>query len=257
MTLTELPLLIHHGLVQLNPMLPAVFGYSTLPVLSALAGSLIAAFHQIGPKGRSHLQHLAAGIIFSVVSVEILPDVIHRQHPLLLTIGFCSGVAFMLALAALSGGHEHSSGRQKLPWTLLAGVSIDVFLDGLLIALTFHNLDNAGRLLAFALSVELLSVGLTLTHTLRRAGFSLPGILAINTLVFSMLVVGAVLGVTLLPLAPDAVIDLILAFGLAALLFLVTEELLVESHREVDTHVSTVLFFAGFLAFLLLGQQHG
>jgi ZIP family zinc transporter len=82
-------------------------------------------------------------------------------------------------------------------------------------------------------------------------------VLLINLATFSMIILGGVIGVTVLPLLPDNAIDLILSFGLAALLFLVTEELLVEAHREVDTHVSTVLFFAGFLAFLLLGQNHG
>jgi ZIP family zinc transporter len=53
------------------------------------------------------------------------------------------------------------------------------------------------------------------------------------------------------------VLDLILSFGLAALLFLVTEELLVEAHKEPETPISTALFFIGFLAFLLLGMAHG
>ena len=166
----------------------------------------------------------------------------------------------MLWLETLSGDHAPTENkavrRKKLPLTLLAGVSIDVFLDGLLIAMTFHNLSDAGRLLAFALSVELLSVGLTLTQTIRQTDLKWMAILSLNTLVFSMLLLGAVLGIIVLPLLPDPAVDLILSFGLAALLFLVTEELLVESHREVDTHVSTVLFFLGFLVFLLLGQQH-
>lgn len=235
--------------------------YAGFPVLAAMVGSLFASRYRLGPHGRSHLQHLAAGIIFSVVAVEILPDVIHRQHPMLLTIGFSSGVAFMLWLEMLSESPtvsvEEPTTARGLPWSLIAGVGIDVFLDGLLIAITFHNTANTGRLLSFALSVELLSVGLTLASTLRNHRLSAFSVLLINLTTFSMIAVGSVVGMTVLPLLPDTAIDLILSFGLAALLFLVTEELLVEAHREVDTHLSTVLFFAGFLAFLLLGQNHG
>ena len=43
-----------------------------------------------------------------------------------------------------------------------------------------------------------------------------------------------------------------LAFGVAALLYLVTEELLVEAHETEDTPLATATFFAGFLALLLL-----
>lgn len=244
---------------SISPIIETLCGYAGLPVLAAMVGTLLGSFYRLGPKGLSHLQHLAAGIIFSVVSVEILPDVIHRQNPTLLTIGFSAGVGFMLLLAHFSEhGHESkSSGRKRIPMALIAGVGVDVFLDGLILALTIHTLASAGRLLSLALSVELLSVGLTLTGTLRKLQHSRPFIFLLNFCVFSMLALGTILGMVGLPYLPDSALDLVLSFGLAALLFLVTEELLVESHREVDTHISTVLFFAGFLVFLLLGQQHG
>lgn len=241
------------------PILQTLGRYAALPVIAAMAGTLIGSFYRMGPKGLSHLQHLAAGIIFSVVSVEILPDVIHRQNPMLLTIGFSAGVGFMLLLAHFSEHAEemHEGRRQGIPLALIAGVGVDVFLDGLILALTIHTLASAGRLLTLALSVELLSVGLTLTGRLRKLERSRPFIFLLNLCIFSMLAVGTLLGMVGLPYLPDSALDLVLSFGLAALLFLVTEELLVESHREVDTHISTVFFFSGFLVFLLLGQQHG
>lgn len=242
-----------------SPVLETLSHYAALPVTAAMVGTLIGSFYRLGPKGLSHLQHLAAGIIFSVVSVEILPDVIHRQNPTLLTIGFSAGVAFMLLLAHFS---EHADDltpgkRQRIPLALIAGVGVDVFLDGLILALTIHTLESAGRLLALALSVELLSVGLTLTGSLRKLHRTRGFIFLLNLGIFSMLALGTLVGMVGLPYLPDSALDLVLSFGLAALLFLVTEELLVESHREVDTHLSTVFFFAGFLVFLLLGQQHG
>ena len=100
-------------------------------------------------------------------------------------------------------------------------------------------------------------MGLTLTGSLRKIKRSRPFILGLNFLIFSLLGLGTLIGMIGLPFLPDYALDLVLSFGLAALLFLVTEELLVESHREVDTHVSTVFFFGGFLILLLLGQQHG
>jgi ZIP family zinc transporter len=47
--------------------------------------------------------------------------------------------------------------------------------------------------------------------------------------------------------------ELVLSFGLAALLFLVVEELLVEAHEVPETPLITSTFFAGFLLFLVLG----
>lgn len=259
MSLDNVPQTIETLDQMVSPIIDVLWRYAGLPVIAAMVGTLIGSFYKLGPKGLSHLQHLAAGIIFSVVSVEILPDVIHRQQPTLLTIGFSTGVGFMLLLAHFSKhgeGDVGAGGKRRIPLALFAGVGVDVFLDGLILALTIHTLASAGRLLSLALSVELLSVGLTLTGTLRKLNHSRHSIFLLNFGVFSMLAFGTILGMAGLPYLPDSALDLVLSFGLAALLFLVTEELLVESHREVDTHISTVLFFAGFLVFLLLGQQH-
>jgi ZIP family zinc transporter len=46
----------------------------------------------------------------------------------------------------------------------------------------------------------------------------------------------------------------LLSFGSAALLFLVTEELLIEAHESANTAVTTTMFFVGFLIFELLGM---
>lgn len=48
--------------------------------------------------------------------------------------------------------------------------------------------------------------------------------------------------------------EVVLPFGLSALLFLVTEELLVEAHKEEESLWLTSAFFGGFLLFLILGM---
>ena len=51
--------------------------------------------------------------------------------------------------------------------------------------------------------------------------------------------------------------DGVLAFGAAALLYLVVEELLVEAHEQAETPLLAVLFFAGFLGIYLLAGLGG
>jgi ZIP family zinc transporter len=66
--------------------------------------------------------------------------------------------------------------------------------------------------------------------------------------------VAAMGGATLLSRLSGEWLELVLSFGLAALLFLVTEELLTEAHEEEETPLLTLAFFGGFLLFLLLGM---
>jgi len=74
---------------------------------------------------------------------------------------------------------------------------------------------------------------------------------------FGLLLVSGVLGgVIVLEGVTGAPIAVILAFGSAALLYLVTEELLVKAGKVPETPVSTTLFFLGFLAIFLLDMLH-
>ena len=51
-------------------------------ILAAFAGAMIAALRPPGRVFRSSIQHFAAGVIFSVVAVELLPDVRRGHDPL-------------------------------------------------------------------------------------------------------------------------------------------------------------------------------
>ena len=66
--------------------------------------------------------------------------------------------------------------------------------------------------------------------------------------------IAALAGVTLLRGLSGNALEIVLSFGLAALLFLVTEELLVEAYEEKETPLITASFFGGFLLFLILGM---
>lgn len=76
---------------------------------------------------------------------------------------------------------------------------------------------------------------------------------ALGLLVF----VSAVLGATVLGGLPAGAMEAVLSFGVAALLSLVIEELLREAHEECESALGTAMFFAGFLAFLVIGMTLG
>lgn len=69
-----------------------------------------------------------------------------------------------------------------------------------------------------------------------------------------LVVVGGFIGGVFLPGLASNLMELVLAFGVAALLFLVTEELLNEAHEQAETPLLTSMFFVGFLVFMVLGM---
>lgn len=225
--------------------------FSLVPMAAAIVGGIIAVFRPPTPKVRSYIQHFAAGIVFSVVAVELLPDIVKRHLPWEVAIGFGAGVALMLAVKAFTKKLEVSQGATSLG--LLAGVGIDIFIDGLLIGVGFTAGSKEGALLVFALTIEILSLGLAVAASLTKAGATRLKAITTIALLSLLILLAAGLGATLLRNLSGEITEVVLAFGLAALLFLVTEELLVEAHEETETPTATTMFFAGFLLFLIIG----
>lgn len=147
---------------------------------------------------------------------------------------------------------EPAGAPRGIPWSLVATIGVDVIVDGLLIGIGFAAGSGTGRLLAIALAIELLSLGIAVAVELAETtGSRLRAALGASALAL-LTFPAAALGTLGLRGAPESAIAAVLAFGAAALLFLVTEELLTEAHVVRETPLSTTMFFAGFLALFML-----
>lgn len=230
-----------------------VLKFAAVPFVTAVLGAVIAIVRTPSERVRSMIQHFAAGVVFSVVGVELLPDVIREHRPVEVVIGFAIGVMAMLGVRSWTKRDE-ASDEPEAPAGLVAGVAIDLLIDGLLIGIGFAAGAKEGRLLTLALAVELLSLGLAVCVAIQRVGASPSRAVGAVAALASLLVLSAVGGATVLTGLSERALELVLSFGLAALLFLVTEELLVEAHENPETPLTTATFFAGFLLFLVLGM---
>ena len=139
---------------------------------------------------------------------------------------------------------------------MLSAVGIDILIDGLVLGLAFLAGAKAGLLLTVALTLEVLFLGLTVTESLGETIRSRLKIVAISGGIALLLPIGAMLATPIQHLSPPAIAGF-LTFGLMALLYLVTEELLVEAHEKPDSPMISAMFFVGFLALLLLEEAIG
>lgn len=237
----------------------AVVLFSLLPVLGALCGALVAVWRPPAEAARSYIQHFAAGVVFSLVAVELLPDIMRRHEPMQVVVGFTLGVLAMLSVRAWSEGREtpnnaDSTARRPTSLGMLLGIGIDVSVDGLLLGIGFAASHAVGRLLAGALMIELLSLGLALSTELGQAGVKAGRAVLVVTALSLLVVAGGMFGFGVVQSLPEPLVEVALSFGLAALLFLVTEELLVKAHETEESLGGTAAFFAGFLLFLVIGM---
>lgn len=227
-------------------LLQTVLTYTLIPVTATIASGAIAAFRPPGAKVRSFVQHFAAGVVFAAAASELLPDIVHKKSPLAVMIGGTLGVVVLLSVKSLTKKAQGSV-------SLIATVGLDVLIDGLILGLGFAAGAKAGILLTIALTLELLFLGLSVSATLSQASSDRKKIVTITAGLALLLPVGATLGTALGGLS-GSILAALLAFGLVALLYLVTEELLVEAHELPHTPLIAATFFVGFLLLILIEE---
>ena len=135
---------------------------------------------------------------------------------------------------------------------MVAPVAVDVAIDGFLLGLAFVAGQKAGILLAVGFALEMLSLGLATCATCRRQGWTVVRTLTTVFGIGACFVIGTAIAAGLLGGLSGPWLAGVISFGLAALLYLVTEELLVEAHEVKETHPATAMFFVGFLTLLVI-----
>ena len=223
--------------------------YTTIPVIAAVIGATVAVNARPGQVLVSAIQHFAAGVVFAAAAVEILPDVMHAGSPVATIAGGAIGIAVMLLVRRIG---TFATG----PVALMSMVGVDILIDGLVLGIAFAAGSKAGFILTVALTIEVLFLGLTVANELGESVRSRLKIVAITAGLVLLLPTGVLLA-SPLTLLPSPVLTGFFAFGLIALLYLVTEELLVEAHEVPDRPWVTAMFFIGFLLLLVLEEISG
>lgn len=220
-----------------------------IPAIVASLGGILALVWSPSHHTRSLIQHFAAGVVLAALAVEVLPEIGREHAQWWVLIGsFAIGAIFMYILKLWSIGLEkrnNHNGSKGVDYGLIAATFIDVTMDGFLIGAGFAAGGETGLILALGLSVELLFLGLSLMSD------SIKGwkVVAMSIALAITVLCASLLGYYLLNGASKEIISAILAFGAAALLYLVTDELLVEAHAIEEKPSSTLWLFAGFLIF--------
>ncbi len=219
--------------------------YAFIPVLVTAAGAIWTSFRRPTPVVVGAIQHFAAGVVFYAAAGELLPDTIHQGAIWPVVLGGALGIAAMLLL-------DHLTERSEGPVGLTATSALDALVDGLVLGLAFNAGQSQGILLAIALAIEFLFLGLSIAGAFQARESRLK-IIVVATAVSLAVPVGVLIAGPIGTL-PETWQAVAFAFGLVALLYLVTEELLVEAHQKPHPHWSAAMFFVGFLALAVVNE---
>jgi ZIP family zinc transporter len=221
--------------MPMSESLVSVLAYTLIPCLGILAGSAVAVMRAPGARLISAFQHFAAGVVFAAVAVELLPRLHTLDSPIAMVVGFTLGIAAMLAGKAL---FENAG--------IVVPMAVDLFIDGLLVAIGFAAGMMGGTVLLIGLTLETVALGLSSAPILVRRGMARFRAVSVMGGTGLVILFGAASGYVIAGTSGGFLAG-VLGFGVASLLYLVTEELLAEAHEVPDTPVVTATFFVGFL----------
>ena len=210
-----------------DKLLDVMLGFSAGVMLAATAFSLI-----IPAIDLSSAWIAAIGIILGAVVLYLIDHFIPHFHPAL--------------------GPEGPPSRLARVWLLVLAITIHNFPEGLAVGVSFGSGDvAAGFVIAMAIGLQNMPEGLAVALPLLREGYSRSRSLWYGTLTGLVEPVGGLLGVALVtifhPILPWA-----LAFAAGAMLFVVSDEMIPESHRKGFEKEATFGFMVGFVIMMLL-----
>jgi len=200
----------------------------------------------------------SAGVMLAATAFSLIVPAIDLGGPWLAVISILLG-AFVLHLIDRFIPHFHPalgtegpSSKLSKVWLFVIAITIHNFPEGLAVGVSFGSGDvAAGLVIAMAIGLQNMPEGLAVALPLLREGYSRRRSLWYGTLTGLVEPVGGFLGVGLVsifhPILPWA-----LAFAAGAMLFVVSDEMIPESHRKGFEREATFGLIVGFVVMMLL-----
>jgi ZIP family zinc transporter len=233
---------------------------SLLAGLATGVGALpILFFKDVSDRVLDVMLGFAAGVMLAASSFSLLVPALEISDVWTVAVGFSLG-ALIIHLIDRYTPHLHiwtgvegpKSPRLSGLMLMVVAITIHNFPEGMAVGVSFGGGDVArGVLVALAIGLQNMPEGLAVAFPLVREGYSRTKSLGIATLTGLVEPVGGLLGVALVSLA-EPVLPWGLAFAAGAMVFVVSDEIIPESHRKGFEREATFGLIIGFLVMMIL-----
>jgi len=200
----------------------------------------------------------SAGVMLAATSFSLIVPAIDLSGPWVAVFGVILGALvlhlvdrFIPHFHPLLGAEGPPSGLSKV-WLFVLAITIHNFPEGLAVGVSFGVGDvGAGLIIALAIGLQNMPEGLAVALPLLREGYSRGKALWYGTLTGLVEPVGGLLGAALVSIF-QPVLPWGLAFAAGAMLFVISDEMIPESHRKGFEREATFGLIAGFVIMMLL-----
>ena len=239
----------------------AVLALTLMPALGNFAGGVLADRITVSTRALSFALHAAAGIVFAVVGVELMPQALGAEPVWLIVLLFLAGGGFavlidwaMGAVRLRSRTGSAAAGAEAGPWSIYFGVAVDLFSDGVMIGAGSTISPALGLLLSLGQVPADIPEGFATIATFKAQGMPRRRRLLLAASFTIPILLGATISYFALRGGPEIYKLGLLAFTAGILLTVAVEEIVVEAHREDDSRLASLFLVGGFALFVALGE---
>jgi ZIP family zinc transporter len=150
--------------------------------------------------------------------------------------------------------HHSTDSLQKISLFIIA-ITIHNFPEGMAVGVSFGSGDmHNGLVLSIAVALQNLPEGLAVALPLVGLGYNKWKAVGIATLTGLVEPVGGFLGITMVTLFSE-ILPIAMGFAAGAMLFVISEEIIPETHAEGRSRVATFTLMIGFIIMMILDRS--
>ncbi len=212
----------------------------------------------------------AAGVMLAATSFSLIVPGIEAGNNLwpsygvyVVVIGMLAGAVFLdradkwLPHEHFHLGHEGPESKMRRIWLFIIAITIHNFPEGLAVGVGFGTGDvGAGTSLAIGIGLQNMPEGLAVAMPLIGLGYSRWRAVGIATMTGLVEPVGGLLGVGAVSLF-HPVLPLGLAFAAGAMLFVISDEIIPETHSKGRSRLATFGVMVGFVIMMAMDNLLG
>ncbi|MGQ4913782.1 MAG: ZIP family metal transporter [Candidatus Asgardarchaeia archaeon] len=219
--------------------------------------------NDVSPKLLDSLLGFAAGVMLAASVFSLIIPSLEIGGVCITSIGIITGAIFVHLLDRYVPhfhfiyGPEGPTSSLKKIWLFIFAITIHNFPEGLAVGVSFGLGDlRAAIVVATAIGLQNMPEGLGVALPLRRENYSRKKSFGIATLTGLVEPVAALIGVTIVTVA-HAILPLALSFAAGAMIFVISDEIIPESHRKGFEREATFGLMAGFILMMILDNYFG
>lgn len=153
-------------------------------------------------------------------------------------------------------GDDSLNSLQKISLFIVA-ITIHNFPEGMSVGVSFGSGDmNNGLVLAIAIALQNLPEGLAVALPLVGLGFNKWKAVGLATMTGLVEPIGGLLGITMVT-AFSAILPVAMGFAAGAMLFVISEEIIPETHAKGRSRIATFSLMIGFIVMMILDKMLG